>query len=320
MALRKVLHLDNNHPNLEKGLERLGYENVSGVDWPLTQILDQILNFEGVVIRSRVPLTHVFFEAAKKLRWVARVGAGMENIDLKAAHKFGITCINAPEGNRGALAEHALGMLLGLSNNLIRADREIRNGMWRRESNRGFEIRGMTIGIIGFGHMGSAFSELAASVGLNVLAFDKYKTGFSTEGVKEVPLETIFGSCDIVSLHLPQTQETLDYANRFFFERFKKPIILINTARGAHVNTHDLVDALVSGAVRGACLDVLEYEKADFEGFFDQKLPETLERLLKDDRVIFSPHIAGWSTESSQKMADIIVSKVTSLDANKSKC
>jgi D-3-phosphoglycerate dehydrogenase len=320
MSLRKVLHLDNNHPNLEKGLECLGYENVFGVDWSLVQILDHIQNFEGVVIRSRVPLTHDFFERAKKLRWVARVGAGMENIDLKAAHKFGITCMNAPEGNRGALAEHALGMLLGLSNNLIRADREIRNGKWRREPNRGFEVRGMTIGIIGYGQMGSAFSEITASIGLNVLAYDKYKTGFSTEVIKEVQLESIFSACDIVSLHLPQNQETLYYANRLFFERFKKPIILINTARGAHVNTLDLIDALSSGAVRGACLDVLEYEKADFEGFFYQKLPEALERLLNDDRVIFSPHIAGWSTESAQKMADIIVSKVTLLDKNNSKC
>jgi D-3-phosphoglycerate dehydrogenase len=311
---KRVIHLDTNHPKLWEGLEALGYENVAAFDWSKSEILDCIQEFDGLVIRSRIPIDAHLLSGATRLKWLARVGAGMENIDTEFARLQGIACLNAPEGNRDALAEHALGMLLTLSNNLIRADREVRSGIWLREANRGFEIRGLTLGIVGYGQMGSAFGELAAAVGLRVLAYDKYKQVGQRPNIESVSESRLLEEADILSLHLPLTDETKYYVDENYLNRFRKKIILINTARGIHVDTKALLNGLDSGRVQGACLDVLEYEKAHFENLFDGRvIPEPLRRLLEHDRVVLSPHIAGWSHESALKMAEVILQKVAAL-------
>jgi D-3-phosphoglycerate dehydrogenase len=253
-----------------------------------------------------------FLEHAPNLKFIARSGAGMENIDEVYCAKRNIDLHNAPEGNRNAVGEHALGMLLALFNKLHTADAEVRNGKWDREGNRGVELDGKTVGLIGFGNNGSAFAKKLRGFDVEVLAYDKYKNGFGTEFVQEVELETLFEKADVLSFHIPQNEETIFFANDTFFNSFEQPIYLINLARGKIVQTSALVNAIKLNKVIGACLDVLEYEKASFESFFEQDLDPNFSYLLKSPNVILSPHVGGWTYESYFKLSNVLADKILS--------
>ncbi|UBM61858.1 2-hydroxyacid dehydrogenase [Candidatus Sulfidibacterium hydrothermale] len=311
--MKKVLFIDSTHPSLPKGLEDLGYQCDFFPKYQRDDFLKIIDQYEGVIVRSKIKLDREILEKARQLRFIGRVGAGMENIDTAFAEEKGIRCLNAPEGNRSAVGEHAIGMLLMLFNHLKKGDAEVRKGLWLREENRGTEIEGKTVGIIGYGNMGSAFAEKISGFGARVLAYDKYKTGFSNAFVTEVSLETLFSETDILSLHVPLTDETFFMVNDDFLHRFKKPIWLINTSRGKVLKTADLITALRNRKVKGACLDVLEFEGFSFENLDNNKLPKAFSELITLDNVILSPHVAGWTHESNRKLAATIVRKVKAL-------
>ncbi|MEQ9262075.1 MAG: NAD(P)-dependent oxidoreductase [Owenweeksia sp.] len=310
----KVLIVDTVDPILHTGLKELGYEVMEDYQSPVDELKDQIPEFTGMIIRSRFPLNADFLKKAKTLRFIGRVGAGMENIDKATAESMGIKLLNAPEGNRNAVAEHALGMLLMLLNNLRIADAEVRKGLWKREANRGYELDGKTIGIIGYGYMGSAFAAKLKGFDVRILAYDKYLHNFGDAEVEESSLERITAEADVISFHLPQNGETIGYLNDDFVDKLQKPVYIINTARGKIVHTSALIRGLQSGKIKGACLDVLEYEKSSFENMFSGNIPEDFRYLLESDKVILSPHIAGWSYESNKKMAQTIVNKIAALN------
>ncbi len=306
----KVALVDTVHPDLPKGLKELGFTVVELFTETDLTLIEKLQSCVGIIIRSRFPLTRDFLVQLPNLQFIGRVGAGLENIDEQAAEELNIQLFSAPEGNRNAVAEHALGMLLMLFNNLKKADTEVRNGKWLREENRGVEVEGKTIGIIGFGNMGSAFARKLRGFDVKILAYDKYKTGFGTNEVEEVDLKTLQKNVNVLSLHIPQTEETIGMVNDTFISAFSKPFYLINTARGKVVQTEALVNALKSGKLLGACLDVLEYEKASFESMFAQQLPTDFTYLTSAKNVLLSPHIAGWTVESNQKMAQVLLSKI----------
>ncbi len=311
--MKKVLFVDTAHPSLQQGLEDMGFQCDYFPDFLYDDFKQIIGKYVGIIIRSKIKLDREMLAAASNLEFIGRVGAGMENIDLAAAEKQGVQCLNAPEGNRSAVGEHAVGMLLMLFNNLKKGDSEVRRGLFLREENRGIEIEGKTIGIVGYGNMGSAFAEKISGFGAPVLAYDKYKTGFSDRFVTEVSLKELFAESDILSLHVPLTDETRYMVNLDFIDKFRKNIWLINTSRGKMVKTEDLVVALKSGKVIGACLDVLEFESLSFENVEGDKLPKAFSELVKMQNVIFSPHVAGWTHESHLKLASTIVEKVRTL-------
>ena len=315
---KKVLFIDSCHAFLADGLERSGFTCDHLYNLTEKEILEKIAGYGGAVIRSKIKFTKELLDKANELKFIARVGAGMENIDVVYAESKGIKCFHAPEGNRTAVAEHALGMLLMLANNLSAADREIREGKWIREGNRGWELEGKTIGIIGFGNMGSAFAQRLIGFGMNILAHDKYKKGFGGKNVNECPLESIQSEADIISLHLPLSDETFHYVNNVFINKCKKNFVLINTGRGKNVDTLALVKGLESGRIRGACLDVLEYEGTSFEGIISEigdrksEFYETHRYLKASDKVVLTPHIGGWTVESNEKMARVLLEKILS--------
>ena len=306
----KVLFLDSVHSVLEEELRAHGYQCIHSEDLSRTACEELSTDVEGIVIRSRFRMDASFLDHAPKLLFIARSGAGMENIDESYCLQRGIVLFNAPEGNRNAVAEHALGLLLALFNRVIPADKEVRNGIWDREGNRGIELDGKTIGIIGYGNNGAAFARKLRGFEVNVIAYDKYKTDFGDEFVRESTPDELFAKADVVSFHIPQNTETLFMADDSFFQAFAKPVYLINLSRGKIVRTESLVKALEEGRVLGACLDVLEYEPASFENLFDQDLPDYFHRLLKDERVIFSPHVGGWTHESYYKLSKVLAEKI----------
>lgn len=309
----KILHLDSNHPLLLRQLAEAGFDNHENYTSSKTEIEAMIHEYEGIVIRSRFDIDESFLDAASKLKFVARVGAGLESIDIPYAESKGVKLISAPEGNRNALGEHALGMLLSIMNNLNKADREVRSGEWNRESNRGVELDGKTIGLIGYGNMGKAFAKKIRGFDCDVLCYD-IKNDLGDENARQVTLEELREKADILSLHTPWTSLTDKMVNASFIEKFKKSFWLINTARGKIVVTSDLVSALNSGKILGAALDVLEYEKMSFESLFTaNEVPDALNELIKMDQVILSPHIAGWTVESREKLALVIVDKIKAL-------
>ena len=309
-TIRKILFVDDTHPVLKEELTAMGFSCDDFTGSTAADCRSIIYNYFGAVIRSKITFNSEMLDAATQLRFIARVGAGMESIDVEYAKSKGIVCFNSPEGNRDAVAEHAIGMLLSLLNHLNRADTEVRNGIWLREANRGIEIKGKTIGIIGYGNMGGAFAQRLKGFGCTVLAYDKYKTGFGDEFVTECDMETIFAETDILSLHLPLTAETRYLVNEEYIRKFHKNIWVINTSRGPVVNTSALVDSLNSGKVNGAALDVLEYEKTSFEAMDAGAFPEPLKQLVFFDNVILSPHIAGWTVESKYKLAKVLADKI----------
>jgi D-3-phosphoglycerate dehydrogenase len=309
--MKKILCIDSNHSILHETLINIGFQCDLFWDQSAEDLIKLLPNYEGIVIRSKFKITKQLIDSAPNLKCIGRVGAGMENIDVEYANSKGIVCVSAPEGNRDAVGEHALGMLLMLLNNLKRADIEVRHGIWKRAENRGFEIAGKTIGIIGYGNMGATFAKRLQGFSCKVLVNDKYKTGFGNEFVTESTLEQIYQEADIISIHTPLTEETTHYINDAFISSCKKNIYIINTARGKCLNTADLVTHLKTGKVLGACLDVLEYESTSFENMDITKLPEPMQYLLKSENVILTPHIAGWTHESNYKMSLIIAEKMT---------
>lgn len=311
----KILFIDTAHPFLIDSLRRDGDECIEGYDFSPEKIESIISDFHGIVIRSRIKLDARFLEKANNLVFIARAGAGMESIDVDYAQTKNIQCLNSPEGNKDAVGEHALGMLLSLMNNLNRADRQIREGEWKREENRGHEIDGKTVGIIGYGNMGSSFATKLRGLGCKILAVDKYKKGFGNECVTETDLEELQKSADIVSLHVPLTPETTYLVNDEFIQKFQKNIYIINTARGKCLHTEDLVKNLQTGKVLGACLDVNEYEDSSFEKFSPGLLLDnpTWQYLINSDKVILSPHIGGWTFESYEKISVVLYEKICGL-------
>ncbi len=306
----KVLLLDTNHPLLQKGLENLGYQCYEDYTSSKQDIEEKIDQYDGLIIRSRFSLDKIFLDKATNLKFIGRVGAGLENIDTAYANSLGIFLIAAPEGNRNAVGEHALGMLLSLFNKLHKADRQVRQGKWLREDNRGLELDGKTVGLIGYGNMGKAFAKKLRGFDVQVFCYD-IKDNVGDQNCEQVSLEELQQKADVLSLHTPQTALTTNMIDANFINSFAKPFWLINTARGKSVVTSDLVAALKSGQILGAGLDVLEYEKSSFENLFtDKKLPKAFEYLIQSDNVLLSPHVAGWTVESKQKLAQTIIDKV----------
>jgi D-3-phosphoglycerate dehydrogenase len=309
-----ILFIDTANPVLEQLLLEDGHKCIDGSKLSRSEILNSVSGYEGIIIRSRIEIDKEIIDAARNLKFIARVGSGMESIHVSYAESKGIACINSPEGSRDAVGEHAVAMLLALFNKLIKADKEIRHGDWIREGNRGTEINGKTIGIIGYGQMGSSFAKKISGFDCEVLAYDKYLKNFSNHFVKEVSMNEIFMRTDILSLHVPLNQETTYLVDDAFISRFKKNIYIINVARGRCIKTDDLVKNMKSGKVPGACLDVIEYEDRSFEKF-TLRTSEVMEDpswqyLIQSDNVVFSPHIAGWTFESNEKMASIIFEKI----------
>lgn len=308
-----IVFLDVVHPVLRERLTQHGFSCVDATTQSLEEAKSTVVNASGLVIRSRFALDDEFLKHAPNLEFIARSGAGMENIDVLYCDKRKIQLFNAPEGNRNAVAEHALGMLLSLFNHLNKADREVRAGTWDREGNRGIELDEKTVALIGYGNNGQAFARKLSGFDVRILAYDKYKTGFSLGQVEESDLETIYAEADVVSFHIPQNEETIFWGDATFFNRFAKPIYLINLSRGKIVRIADLLNAMEQNRVAGACLDVLEFEKSSFEDMFDEgKLPRAFQELIQSDRVILTPHVGGWTKESYFLLSDVLADKIIS--------
>jgi len=306
----KIVFLDSVHPILEQRLSAEGYNCVSAFDSSREECLALLKDADGIVIRSRFTMNDEFLQFAPQLKFIARSGAGMENIDISYCERRKIQLFNAPEGNRNAVGEHALGMLLSLMNKLHTADREVRAGKWDREGNRGIELDGKTVGIIGFGNNGSAFAKKLRGFDVKLMAYDKYKSDFGDHFVMECTIDALLENADVISFHIPQNEETIYMANQAFFDSIQKPIFLLNLSRGKIIQTTALVNALKSGKVLGAGLDVLEYEKNSFESFFEQEIPADFSFLLQSKQIILSPHVGGWTNESYFKLSDVLADKI----------
>ncbi len=307
--MNKVLIIDKVHPLIREELTAMGFGCDEFPSFTRDDYEAIVADYTGIVIRSKIKIDKSFLDKASKLKFIGRVGSGLENIDVAYAEKLGIQCLNSPEGNRDAVGEHTLGMLLNLLNHICRADRQVRDGRWIREGNRGTEIKGKTIGIIGYGNMGGAFARRLKGFDAEVIAYDKYKSGYSDDFVRETTMAELWASADIVSLHVPLTEETLNLADEVFFGHFKKNIVFLNTSRGQVVKTQALADALKQGKVKAAALDVLEFEDSSFEAL-STDLPSSFKYLLQCDNVLLTPHIAGWTVESNVKLATVLVDKI----------
>ena len=310
----KILLLDSNHPLITEQLLAKGFLLEEDFTSSYDEVLQKINQYDGIIIRSRIPLDKNFLENAQNLKFIARVGAGMENIDLEVAKNLGISLINSPEGNRDAVAEHVVAMLLILMNRLFIASEEVKNGIWKREENRGDELLGKTFGIIGYGNMGKATAKRLSGFGVEVIFYD-ILPNLEDEFAKQVSLEELQERADILSLHIPLDASTEYLVDENFISKMKKNFYLVNTARGKNVETSALVDALKSGKVKAAALDVLEYEKSSFENLdtstsLGTRNKEDLQFLLESNQVIVTPHIAGWTHQSKEKLAQFIVDKI----------
>lgn len=304
-----ILIVDDLHPIFIEQVEALGYTCDYRPSIKLDEAMAILPNYEGLVIRSKFQVDKLILDAATNLQFIARAGAGMDNIDEAYAQQKGITLVNAPEGNSDAVGEHAVGMLLTLMNNLNRADAEVRAGLWQREANRGYELKGRTVGIIGYGHMGQSFARKLKGFGVEVIAYDKYKTGFSDTYAREVSMEEIVKHSQVLSLHVPLTPETNGLVNDEYLFHFRKPIFLLNTSRGKVVKTQAVLNAIKQGKIMGAGLDVLEVEKfpaLNEQAWFDE--------LRTNEKVLLSPHVAGWTFESYRKISEVMAAKIKNLD------
>ncbi len=307
---KKILFVDTVHPLIEKEFLEMGFQCDHFLEDTKEELCLIIHEYFGLIIRSKLKIDNYILEKAKELKFIGRVGAGMENIDVELAEKMGIKCFNSPEGSRDAVGEQTIGMLLSMLNNLYVADKQVRQGKWIRESNRGTEIKGKTFGIIGYGNMGSAVAQKLNGFGADVIAYDKYKFDYSDEYVRECTLDEVFEKSDIVSLHVPLTNETHYMVDDRFLSNFRKNIFFINTSRGKVVKTSDLVKNIQSGKIKGAALDVLEYEDISYENLVKENLSDAFKFLINSDKVILSPHIAGWTVESKYKLAKVLVDKI----------
>lgn len=313
MPARKILLIDAPHPVLIQRLEALGYECHAHYDTPRGQLLGLLPGYFGVVLRSRVAVDRAFIDAGTGLGFIAREGVGVEHIDAAYAESRGVRVIVSPEGSRDTVAEHAMGLLLALLNNLARADRQVRQGQWVREANRAVEARGKTVGILGYGNMGTAFAQRLRGFDCRVIAYDKFRMDYGDAHAEAVDLETLHRESDILSIHIPYSAENHYFINGSFLDRFQKPVFLINTARGLVLHTADLVERLRSGRVRGAALDVLEYEEGSFDFLNFEELPAPFHYLQQAPNVVLSPHIAGWSFESKEGHGRVLAQKIESL-------
>ena len=308
MSRKKILIADKLHPLFKEEAEKLGYQVDDRPDFTREQTLAVIADYQGLAIRTKFRIDSDILDAATNLKFIARAGAGMDNIDESAAKEKGLALINAPEGNRDAVAEHALGMLLSLMNNLRKADIEVRSGIWDREGNRGHELKGKTVAIIGYGFMGQSLAKRLRGFDVNVLAYDKYRSGFSDEYASEASMEQIVKQADVLSLHIPLTRETRQMVDEEYLFHFRKPIFFLNTARGEIVKTTAVLKAIREGKILGAGLDVLEVEKfpalEEEQWYYD---------MIKNGRVLLSPHVAGWSFESYRKISEVLAEKLKAL-------
>ena len=306
--MHKILFIDSVHPILEERLTQMEFACEHDYSSSKEMIETKIANYIGIVIRSRFTIDKSFLDKASKLKFIARSGAGLENIDIAYAAQKNIKVFNSPEGNKDAVGEHAIGMLLMLFNKLKQGDAQVRQGIWDREANRGIELSGKTVGILGYGNMGEALAKKLIGFDCKVIAYDKYKKDYSDDYTTEVSLEDLFEQTDVLSIHLPLSHETKHYVNANFLNNFKKKIYLINTARGNNINTKDLVKTLQSGKVLGACLDVLEFESKSFD--LENTHHKDFEYLKNAENVILSPHVAGWTAESYQKLSEYLANKI----------
>lgn len=303
----KILLLDKNHPLITEQLLAKNFILEEDFTSSYGEVCHKIEHYDGIIIRSRIPLDKNFLEKGKNLKFIARVGAGMENIDIPVAEALGIQLINSPEGNRDSVAEHVVGMLLVIMNRLFIASQEVKNGVWKREENRGDELLGKTVGLIGYGNMGKATAKRFSGFGCKVI-FHDILPGLSDEFATQVTLEELKQSADILSLHIPLTSQTHYLIDEAFIAEMKNEFYFVNTARGKNVKTKSLVEALKSGKIKGTCLDVLEYEKSSFENIETEN--EDLKFLLESEKAIVTPHIAGWTHQSKEKLAQFIVDKI----------
>ncbi len=306
----KILLIDQPHPFLEERLTALKFEVLPMYKASKDEIWEVLPACIGVVMRSRLRADRAFMDRGRSLQFIAREGVGVEHIDVAYAAEKGIRVFTSPEGSRDTVAEHALGMLLALMNRLTLADRQVRNGQWLREPNRGTEIKGKTIGIIGYGNMGSAFAQRLRGFEARVIAYDKFKTNYADGNAEAVDMATIFRESDIVSLHIPYSESNHHFVDDAFLKQFQKPVYLVNTARGLVLNTADLVEHLRAGTVPGAALDVLEYEETSFNFLNFEALPAPFQYLKNAENVVLSPHIAGWSFESKLGHARALAQKI----------
>ncbi|MBR1793061.1 MAG: hypothetical protein IJ764_05415 [Bacteroidales bacterium] len=307
---KNILITDATHPVLEQRLREAGFVVDVDITADYDAILSRMADYDGVVVRSKIFVDRNFIDHSPRLRCIGRVGAGMETIDVTYAESKGIRCLNSPEGNRDAVGEHAVGLLLALLNNIARADAEIRQGLWQREANRGAELQYRTVGIIGFGNMGASFAQRLQGFGCRILAYDKYKFDYAPDYVQEVDLPTLMQQADVVSLHVPLTEETHHMADYEFFQSFAHPLVLVNTSRGGVVCTPDLVRSMEQGLVTGAALDVIEYENMTKDGLDLENLTSDFRYLLQSSHTVLSPHVAGWTRESKYKLAAVLADKI----------
>lgn len=310
---KQIFIIDDVHPLIVDGLKNAGYIVIDATKFTRAELLLRVNEAYGLVLRSRINVDREFLLAATNLRFVARVGAGMETIDMDFCTERGIVCLNSPEGNRDAVGEHVIGMILSLLNNLSRADKQVKAGKWQREINRGRELGSMTVGIIGYGNMGQSLAKKLSGFGTKVLAYDKYKSAFSDNFAIEATMLQIFEQADLLSLHVPLTSETHYLVNEQFLSQFAKPIVLINAARGPVVKTADLVAAMKSGKVLAAGLDVIEYEETSFEKTRNMLDEADFCYLAQSENALLTPHIAGWTVESKYKLAKVLLDKIIEL-------
>ena len=295
------------HDSIHPLLEGIGIAATYLPNIKKEEVADIIHEYEGLIVRSKLFIGEELLKSASKLKYVCRAGAGIDNLDVEAIEARGIAIINAPEGNRNAVAEHCLGLVFGLLNNIPKGNSEISQYIWDREGNRGYELSKLKLGIIGYGYMGSAVAEKFSPLVDEILVFDKYKSGFSDRNIKEGSLENLFNEIDVLSIHVPLTEETKFMINKSFLKRFKKPIWIINTSRGEVLKLKDLINEIESGKVQGAALDVLENEKINSLND-DQK--KDFDYLIHSNKVILTPHVAGWSHESYQNINEVLVNKL----------
>ena len=306
----RVLITDKTHPILQQLLEEAGHTCTIHTDLTYDTLLACIADYDALVVRSKIPIDRRFLDQALHLRCIGRVGAGMETIDVDYAEQHGVRCLNSPEGNRDAVGEHATGLLLSLLDHIRRADAEVRRGLWQREANRGVELKGRTVGIIGYGNMGASFAQRLRGFECRIMAYDKYKHGFATSEVAECTLQELQAEADVVSLHVPLTDETYHMVDDAFFQALRKPVFLLNTSRGAVVDTPALVRAMEAQQVIGAGLDVIEYEDMSRDGLAAESMPPALAYLVQSDRTVLTPHVAGWTVESRYKLAAVLAQKM----------
>ena len=306
----KILHLDENHPLLLEQLEVAGFQNTKAYTTPKEEVERLLPNFDGIVVRSRFPIDAAFLAHGSRLKFIARVGAGVENIDQATAQAKGIALFAAPMGNANAVGEHALGMLLNLMNKLRLAHSSIQQGEWLRETHRGEELEGKTVGIIGYGNMGKSFAKKLQGFDIAEVIYYDIVSKTPDSYARQVRLEELQDKAQVLSLHTPQTPDTIGMINAAFLAKMQQPFWLINTARGSAVKTAALVQAIKQGKVKGAALDVLEYEKSSFENLFEEEDNHDLNFLLQAPNVLLSPHVAGWSFESHRKLAELIARQI----------